>query len=205
MPDLPLTRWIVAATLAIALGGWTGGGRAAGAEMDASLLIDDFSRSDGVSALGTRWRGFTDQVMGGLSEMQLGYRDSDQGQVLHMRGRVRLENRGGFVQAQLPLTDGRRKFDATAWHGIRITVRGRPGPYYIHLRGRQTWMPWQYFRAPIEVGEAWLEQVVPFTAFEGRSIGRSLDLSGLETLAIVGYGEAFDAEIEVARIELVAP
>jgi len=31
-------------------------------------LIDDFSAE--VSALGTRWEGFTDQVMGGVSQMQ---------------------------------------------------------------------------------------------------------------------------------------
>ena len=34
------------------------------------LLLDDFSDTAGVSAVGTRWEGFTDQVMGGVSQMQ---------------------------------------------------------------------------------------------------------------------------------------
>jgi hypothetical protein len=36
------------------------------------LLLDDFSRPDGRSALGTAWRAFTDQVMGGVSTQSVG-------------------------------------------------------------------------------------------------------------------------------------
>jgi hypothetical protein len=43
---------------------------------------------------------------------------------------------------------------------------------------------------------------VPFTAFEGRATMRQLDVSALNTVAVVAYGEAFEAEIEVARLEL---
>jgi hypothetical protein len=32
------------------------------------LILDDFSRDDLVSSLGTPWRGFSDQVMGGISK-----------------------------------------------------------------------------------------------------------------------------------------
>ena len=170
--------------------------------MTTPLLLDDFRRDDGVSALGTRWEGFTDRVMGGRSDMQAGYRDTDAGPALRLSGQVRLENRGGFIQVRLPLADGGGSFDASAWQGIRITVRGAPGPYYLHLRTRQTWQPWQYFRAPIEVGPEWREQFVPFTAFEGRATRRSLDPATLRSIAVVAYGEAFEAEIEVARLEL---
>jgi len=178
---------------------------AADTEMTNRLLIDDFSSADGTSMLGTRWEGFTDRVMGGKSEMQIGYRDGDDGRILNMRGQVRLENRGGFIQARLPLDARGGAFDARAWRGIGIRVRGRPGAYYIHLRTSQNWMPWQYFRARISVREDWQEQFVPFDVFEGRSTGRSIDLGVLKSLAVVAYGEAFDADIDVARIELVAP
>jgi len=175
-------------------------------DMSNSLLIDDFIQADGVSALGTRWEGFTDQVMGGLSDMQVGYRDDGAGgRALHMRGTVRLENRGGFIQARLPLDAGGGAFDARAWGGLRVRVRGTPGPYYLHLRTSQNWMPWQYFRAPIEVGADWSEQFVPFDAFEGRSTWRGLDTAALKSVAVVAYGEAFDAELELARIEFAAP
>jgi len=170
--------------------------------MTDTLLLDDFQRDDGLSSLGTRWEGFTDRVMGGRSDMQVGYRDSDAGAVLFMRGQVRLENRGGFIQARLPLNPAGDSFDASAWEGLKIRVRGTPGPYYLHLRTRQTWQPWQHYRAPIEVGPEWHEQFVPFTAFEGRATLRRLDVSALKSVGVVAYGEAFKAEIEVSRLEL---
>lgn len=166
------------------------------------FLIDDFQRDDGVSHLGTRWEGFTDRVMGGRSDMQLGHRDSDAGSVLFLRGQVRLENRGGFIQARLPLDPAGGSFDASAWEGLYIKVRGTPGPYYLHLRTRQSWLPWQHYRAPIEVRSGWQEQFVPFSAFEGRATWRALDVSALKSLGVVAYGEAFEAEVEVARVEL---
>lgn len=176
-----------------------------GDAMGGTLLLDDFHGEDGVSALGTRWEGFTDRVMGGRSDMQVGYRDSDAGPVLSMTGQVRLENRGGFIQARLPLDAEGGSFDASRWQGLRIKVRGTPGPYFLHLRTRQTWQPWQYFRAPIEVGPEWREQFIPFEAFEGRATWRSLDTSTLKSIGVVAYGEAFKAGIEVARLEMVSP
>ena len=169
--------------------------------MTDELLLDDFQRDDGLSALGTRWEGFTDRVMGGRSDMQLGYRDSGGVPVLFLRGPVRLENRGGFIQARLPLDPAGGSLDASAWQGVRIKVRGAPGPYFLHLRTRQTWQPWQYYRAPIEVGPAWTEQFIPFAAFEGRATGRRMDVSALKSVGVVAYGEAFEAEVEVARLE----
>lgn len=174
-------------------------------DMTKQLLIDDFSDADAVSALGTRWEGLTDRVMGGRSDMAMAIRDGNDGPVLEMRGTVRLENRGGFIQARLPLDARGGLFDASEWWGVRLKVRGRPGPYYVHLRSRQNWMPWQYYRARFEVGPEWREVSIPFTDFDGVAIRRDLDLRGLKSIAIVAYGEAFEAEIEVARIELVAP
>ncbi|HRP88362.1 MAG TPA: CIA30 family protein, partial [Gammaproteobacteria bacterium] len=85
--------------------------------MTPPLLLDDFHRDDGIAVLGTRWEGFTDRVMGGRSDMQVGYRDTDVGRVLQMRGQVRLENRGGFIQARLPLATGGGSIDASEWQG----------------------------------------------------------------------------------------
>lgn len=198
LPDRVLAIALVAAFGLLPISAFTAGDTA----MTAPLLLDDFRKDDGVSALGTRWEGFTDRVMGGRSDMQVGYRDSDAGRVLHMQGQVRLENRGGFIQARLPLAAGGGSFDASAWQGIRIKVRGAPGPYYLHLRTRQTWQPWQHFRAAIEVGPEWREQFVPFSAFAGRATWRSLDPASLKSIGVVAYGEAFEAEIEVARLEL---
>lgn len=193
----------LAVTLIVALGllSFSSASAEDGAMTD-TLLLDDFQDEKHLSALGTRWEGLSDRVMGGRSDMQLGYRESDSGSVLFLRGSVRLENRGGFIQARLPLVADGGSFDARAWKGVRITVRGTPGPYYLHLRTRQTCLPWQHFRAPIEVGPEWREQLVPFTAFEGRAIGRRIDVSGLQSVGVVAYGEAFEADIEMRWLAL---
>ena len=98
------------------------------------FLLDDFDRGDGVSAIGTRWQGFTDRVMGGLSDMQAEVVETDQGKALRMTGRVRLENNGGFIQVRLPLAGDRETFDASSYTGIETTLRGRPGAWFLHLR-----------------------------------------------------------------------
>jgi hypothetical protein len=174
-----------------------------GSASGVSMLIDDFSSSDGTAAIGTQWRGFTDRVMGGRSDMQVGYREHDGQPSLAMRGQVRLENNGGFIQARLPLSADGGDFDASDYSGVAVRVRGATGPYYLHLRTGHTWRPWQYYRAAIDLGPEWREVVIPFSDFEGRSIRRELDLSSLRTLGVVAYGEAFEADIEVARIEFV--
>ena len=174
-------------------------------DMTKQLLIDDFSDADAVSALGTSWEGLTVRVMGGRSDMEMTIREGDDGGLLHMSGTVRLENRGGFIQARLPLDARGGHFDASDWWGVRLEARGRPGPYYVHLRTRQNWMPWQYFRARFEIGPDWREVSIPFSDFEGVATRRDLDVRALKSIAVVAYGEAFEAEIEVARIELVAP
>lgn len=175
---------------------------AAMAEPD-RLLLDDFSRGDGTSAIGTRWQGFTDRVMGGLSEMQAGIIETEQGPALKLSGRVRLENNGGFIQVRLPLAENDDSLDASRFDGVEITVRGVPGAYYLHLRTPETSRPWQYYRARLPVGEEWTTRSIPFSDFEGKSISGQPDSSRLRSIAVVAYGEAFDAEIEIAALALV--
>jgi hypothetical protein len=78
----------------------------------APLLLDDFSRPDGRSALGTAWRAFTDQVMGGVSTQSVGRETVEGERALRLRGEVRLDNNGGFVQVALDLGGPR---DASAF------------------------------------------------------------------------------------------
>jgi len=168
-----------------------------------ALLLDDFRSLDGQATLGTSWEGFTDRVMGGVSDMEVGYAEGEEGPVLRMRGQVRLENNGGFIQVRLPLTDSRERFDASDYSGFAVTVRGQPGQYFLHLRCNTTRRVWQYFAAPLAVSEDWQRVVVPFSAFTAQYLSEPLDVSTLRSVAVVAYGEAFEADIEVSRIELV--
>lgn len=167
------------------------------------LLLDDFSSANGVAATGTSWEGFTDRVMGGISDMDAGYAEGPDGPVLRMSGQVRLENNGGFVQVRLPLTYERKAFDASAYSGVAVTLRGAPGAYYLHLRSANIQRVWQYFSAPLPVTDDWQRVVVPFSAFEAKYSREELDIAALRSVAVVAYGEAFTADVEIARIELV--
>ena len=69
--------------------------------MNDNLLLDDFSGE--LSAVGTRWEGFTDQVMGGVSEMSARIQSDGADNFLHLSGTVSLENNGGFIQVRLRL------------------------------------------------------------------------------------------------------
>ena len=69
-----------------------------------TLIIDDFSRTSGLSELGTQWRGFTDRVMGGVSTAVSGIETVGGRRALRLVGEVSLENNGGFVQVALPLS-----------------------------------------------------------------------------------------------------
>jgi hypothetical protein len=168
-------------------------------------LLDDFSRADGRAQSGAAWQGFSDRVMGGVSDLRAGYRTGPDGSpLLAMSGTVRTENNGGFIQLRLPLSERGQALDARGFDGVVLRARGQPGPYFVHLRTRDSVRPWEYYAAPLMVSDEWHDIVVPFTAFAPRSTRRPLDLASLVSVAIVAYGEPFEADIELQRIALRA-
>ncbi len=177
-----------------------GRGAKEAAVQDASIfLIDDFSGRQ--SAIGTEWRMFTDRVMGGVSDATSGLETIEGRRSLRLRGRVSLENNGGFVQVALPLALGGRPFDAAEFTGVRVWARGNGRTYHIHLRTGQTRLPWQYFSAAFDAGAGWRPFELPFDQFKPENLRARLDTRGLERIAIVAIGEEFEADIAVSRLE----
>jgi len=172
-----------------------------GQDVAAVLLIDDFS-SDAGSALGTKWQTFTDQVMGGVSTGQASPETLGGKRCLRLRGRVSLENQGGFIQAALPLVRRGGAFDAGAYRGLRLLVRGNGEDYYIHLRTEDTRLPWQYYEAAFRTGPDWTGVEIPFSAFTPENLASALDTRKLTRLAVVAAKKALAADVAVARIEL---
>ncbi len=180
------------------------GGIAVVAGQSASLLIDDFERGDGVSFIGTRWMGFTDRVMGGVSDQQVTLEEIEGRRVLRLRGQVRLENNGGFIQVALPLAGAREAMDASGFAGVRLQVRGNGEQYAVHLRTSATRLPWQYYEATFTAGPEWTTVDLPFSRFTPQALSRSMDPARLTRVAVVGAKRAFAADVAVARIELYA-
>jgi hypothetical protein len=165
------------------------------------MTIDDFSRDDGRSALGTEWRFFADTVMGGASRGASSREVLDGRACLRLTGNVSLENNGGFIQIALPLEVSGKAMDASGYVGVRLLVRGNGARYYVHLRTRSTWLPWQYYAASFETAGSWTVVDVPFASFSAESLKAPLDVTHLKRIAIVGAKRAFDADVAVARLE----
>jgi len=166
------------------------------------LLLDDFSGER--SAIDTEWKGFTDQVMGGVSDMIVTRVAGSEENYLRMQGKVSLENRGGFIQVRLMLKSPFKPFDASEYRGIRVTVRGKGDGYYIFLRTNTMILPWKYLAAPVPVTEEWRQVDIPWSAFKPGDYGRAgkLRTHRLKSLALVAYGKEFDAMIELSVIGL---
>ena len=133
-------------------------------EQSESFLIDDFSNSNGVSSLGTQWRMFTDQVMGGLSTAEWSYETIDGRSCVQLRGNVSVANNGGFVQIALPLTRDGWPFDGSSYKGVRLWARGNGETYYVHLRSSDSRLPWQYYGAEFVAENRWQKYDIPFSA-----------------------------------------
>ncbi len=165
------------------------------------LLLDDFRT--GVSSLGTRWEGFSDRVMGGISDLRLGIEGDAEAPYMALTGDVRLENRGGFIQARLLLKEGKSShYDGSKHRGIRLIARGAGDSYYIFLRTTSMVFPWAFYMAPIPVSEEWSEILIPWSAFEKGDFGAAfpLDVRRLRSLAVTAYKKAFRARLHVKEI-----
>lgn len=162
-------------------------------------LIDDRRSGAATSTLGPDWRFFTDGVMGGVSSGAMTVETVAGRGALCLRGQVRLDNNGGFVQMALELPDPPPPGD---WRGVEIDVLGNGRRYGVHLRNAGMWLPWQSWRAPFQAAPAWQRVQLPFTAFEPYRTSGKLVAQELRRIGIVAIGEAFEAEVCVARLAL---
>ena len=166
---------------------------------DTMLIIDDRSSGDYSTVAGSNWRLVTDMVMGGISTGKLTVEEINGRPCLRLRGEVRTENNGGFIQAALVLVPS-GVLDASAYGGVELDVYGNGEVYNVHLKTSRVWLPWQHYRASFPAEPGWHTVRVPFTAFEGYRIGAEFDPAGLERIGIVAYGRAFDADLCIGRV-----
>ncbi|MBF2053067.1 MAG: CIA30 family protein [Candidatus Sericytochromatia bacterium] len=162
-----------------------------------TYLLDDFKQAE-QARFGTHWMAFSDQVMGGCSDVRLRH-DPETG--LQLRGSVSLQNQGGFIQAALPLVHSRHLFDARHFEGVHIRcLAPQPGSYFVHLRSKELSMPWQHYRASLPAEAQWQTLQVPFSAFEARRTNHPLNLAYLTRIAVVAAGFAGPAELWLSEI-----
>ena len=165
-----------------------------------AMVIDDFTDDGLVSELGTRWRGVSDQVIGGISKAKVSHSVIDGRPGLCMTGDVRLENDGGFIQAALDLAPAGDNIDASGFTGVRIFVRGNGEKYSVHLRTLDNVRPWQSYRAHFTAGSDWETMDLPFETFVPYRLEAPLDITRLRRIGLVVIGRAFCADLAVSQL-----
>ncbi len=157
------------------------------------MIIEDFTMEPQ-----TRWRFFTDQVMGGVSSGGIAFTQEDGGSFARMTGRVSTANRGGFIQMRLDLATP----PPEGTTGVRLIVRGNNQRYFVHLRTGGTRLPWQYYQAGFDVTESWSEVRLPLDAFDasGGLLRTAPNADSLTSVAVVAYGRDHDAQIDVREV-----
>lgn len=146
----------------------------------------------------SRWRFFTDSVMGGVSTGQVAFVREDGRTHARMTGRVSTANRGGFIQMRTDLPEAAPEGAA----GVRLVVRGNGQRYFVHLRTGGTVLPWQFYQAGFDVTPTWTEVRIAFGEFtpSGGFLRAAPRPDGLRSVAIAAYGRDHDAEIEVREV-----
>ena len=165
-----------------------------------TITLDDRRSGTAASTLGPAWRFFTDGVMGGLSSGSMTVGTVEGRPALCLRGQVRLDNNGGFVQMALEFPG---LPECGPWRGLELDVRGNGHRYGLHLRTSGMTAPWQAWRASFEATSDWRTVCLPFDAFEPYRTSGVLQAATIRRIGVVAIGERFEAEVCVARLALV--
>ena len=168
-----------------------------------SPIIDDLSREPHMTATGSRWELVTDRVMGGVSEGTM-VRAAVAGRpAILMRGEVRLENNGGFVQIALDLSPDGGAVDASAWSGLELDVFGDGAEYGVHLRTDALTRPWQSYRQMFMAEGEWRTVQLPFDRFVPYRTDVPLDRHRLRRIGVVAIGGAFAADLALGGLRFM--
>ena len=174
---------------------------ATGYAMEAGPLLplDDRASGDLHASNGAEWRLFSDRVMGGVSAGTLTVEEVAGRSCLRMRGDVRLDNNGGFIQIALDVDEQQRR-SAADYDGLSLDVYGNDEQYNVHLRTAGMRAPWQSYRAHFSATPAWRTVKLPFSGFEAYRFEGSFDATTLRRIGIVAIGRAFAADVCIGRL-----
>jgi len=157
------------------------------------MIIHDFNTN-----AQSQWSYVSDQVMGGVSEGSLSFRQEDSQTFAHMTGTVSTENNGGFIQFRTNV----KNIDKKQLQGIYLTVRGNSEKYYIHLRTSGTLMPWHYYSSDFLAIDSWQMIQLPLDSFLPSSgwLRNAVKPTSIKSLGVVAFGRNYEADIQVAEI-----
>ena len=145
------------------------------------------------------WKFFSDQVMGGVSEGKTALKKDKNKFFLRLEGTVSTENNGGFIQVRKEY-----EIEGDAYKGIRIKARGLESEYYVHVRTKKLFLPWQYYAGKFFVSKEWTNIEIKFDDFAKSNFyqPQKFKSSEIKSIAFVAFGKDFDAQLDIIEAEL---
>ena len=156
-------------------------------------LLDDFKNKPE-----DRWKFISDTVMGGISSGRLSFSADDDANFARMVGKVSTENNGGFIQFRRSVINGL----PTNTKGLKLSLRGNGQKYFVHIRTKGTFLPWQYYQQSFMANEDWSETTMLLKEFRpsGVLLRKTIDPKNIRSIAIVAFGRDHEAKIDVRRV-----
>jgi hypothetical protein len=152
---------------------------------------------DNLEDIRAEWVPFSDQVMGGISEVNVYELEEEGTSFYRLEGNVSTENNGGFIQVRAGVNLRNKNIE-----GIRIKVRGNNNEYFLHLRSPRM-LPWNYYSAKFYASQEWMVIDLPLSSFEySRDSSKSFNSSKIKTIGLVAFGKDFFAQVDLAGVEL---
>lgn len=192
---LPLTGWIRTVS---------GATNQSGNNAPRKLVLSDFTRDEPFVIEGGGWRGFSDRVMGGISDASLD-RDRVAGKnCARLTGTVTRESNGGFIQMALYFGPRDAELNGAEYRGIELLVYGNNEDYNVHVRTADCGWYDESYRYTFFAKEEWQRVRVPWTDFEPNGVSVPLDAARVNRIAVLGWMREFQADIALAEISLFA-
>jgi len=153
-----------------------------------------------MAQLSPNWEFVSDSVMGGVSKGSVAEEIVGGRNATVLRGKVSLENNGGFIQMAFDLHEGGTGVDVSAWDGIEFDAYGDGETYDLRLRTAQLSKPWQSFRVDFKGEPHWQKVKIPFSSLVSHRVEAIFDPTCLRRIGILAIGRARDACIAVSNI-----
>ena len=125
------------------------------------LVLSNFEAEQPVILPGTRWRGFSDRVMGGVSDAEFARATVAGKRCIRLTGRVTRDSGGGFIQMALDLGSRGADFDGSAYEGVEFLVYGNDEDYNVHVRTADCGWYDETYRATVRVEPRWQQLAYP--------------------------------------------
>ncbi len=145
------------------------------------------------------WKLITDQVMGGISTGEVKFINRKKNSYVNLKGNVSTKNRGGFIQIRSDL----RNVNLEEAKYIHIQAKGNDQNYFLHIRTKGTFLPWQYYSMNFKVNETFKFYKLAIENFKRSSsfISKKIKPKDITSIAIVAFGRDHLASIFVKEIQ----